>query len=162
MNSENIFGSRVKELRIKNNLTQPQLGKEIGLSKQAINDIEHGRRETTVSKVILLARLFNTTVEYLTGETDNISRTEKNSVIENLFSNETVFCLSKRLKELRTKKQSTIQEVGKETLLGTLRYKHIENAESNPPATYICALADYFNVSTDYLLGRTDNPKINK
>jgi transcriptional regulator with XRE-family HTH domain len=26
----------------------------------------------------------------------------------------------------------------------------------------ICKIADYFNVSTDYLLGRTDNPEINK
>lgn len=28
----------------------------------------------------------------------------------------------------------------------------------NVPATTLCALADYFGVSTDYLLGRRDRP----
>ena len=28
----------------------------------------------------------------------------------------------------------------------------------NVPATTLCALADYFGVSTDYLLGRRDGP----
>ncbi|HEM2308979.1 TPA: XRE family transcriptional regulator, partial [Listeria monocytogenes] len=31
-----------------------------------------------------------------------------------------------------------------------------------PGADKLKAVADYFNVSTDYLLGRTDNPQIGK
>ena len=31
-----------------------------------------------------------------------------------------------------------------------------------PNAERVAAIADYFNVSTDYLLGRTDNPRIAK
>lgn len=71
---ENIFGNRVKQLRINSGMSQPQLGEEIGLSKQAINDIEKGRRQTTLEKAIAIAKLFNTTVEYLCGETDNPDR----------------------------------------------------------------------------------------
>lgn len=74
MNLENIFGQRVKELRTANKMTQLQLGEQIGLSKQAINDIEHGRRETTIKKAILLAKFFNTSIEYLVGETDDPKR----------------------------------------------------------------------------------------
>lgn len=64
------FSKRVKSFRIENNLTQQQLGDIIGLSKQAINDIEKGRRLTTVDKALLIAQYFNTTVEYLCGVTD--------------------------------------------------------------------------------------------
>lgn len=67
MNKDNIFGKRIKELRINANLTQQQLGASVGLSKQAINDIENGRRETKLSRALELAKLFNTNVEYLAG-----------------------------------------------------------------------------------------------
>lgn len=35
-------------------------------------------------------------------------------------------------------------------------YQRYENAEREPDATALLALADYFGVTTDYLLGRTD------
>lgn len=74
MVSENIFGQRIFELRKAAGMTQKQVGEKVGLSMQAINDIEKGRRETTITKAIALARLFNTTVEYLGGATNNPSR----------------------------------------------------------------------------------------
>ena len=37
-------------------------------------------------------------------------------------------------------------------------YQKIEYGQVNVPATTLCALADYFGVSTDYLLGRRDGP----
>ena len=159
MDLKNIFGQRVKELRTTNKMTQLQLGEQIGLSKQAINDIEHGRRETTITKAILLARFFNTTVEYLFGDTNNPLRSENKSFIEELFGMEELFSFSKRLKELRTQKGLSVQEVGKDTCFGTLRYKNMENAETNPPLSWLVILSDYFDVSLDYLVGRSDDPK---
>ncbi|MBR1807569.1 MAG: helix-turn-helix transcriptional regulator, partial [Selenomonadaceae bacterium] len=35
-----------------------------------------------------------------------------------------------------------------------------ESARRKPNFDAIIALADFFNVSTDYLLGRTDNPQV--
>lgn len=74
MDSKNIFGQRIFELRKAAGMTQRQVGENVGLSMQAINDIEKGRRETTITKAILIAQLFNTTVEYLAGCTDNPTR----------------------------------------------------------------------------------------
>ena len=73
---ENIFGTRIREFRLKAGMTQAQLGEAVGMSKQGINDIEHGRRDTSVIRAIAIARLFNTTVEYLCGATENPSRPE--------------------------------------------------------------------------------------
>ncbi|MBS6236559.1 MAG: helix-turn-helix transcriptional regulator [Clostridiales bacterium] len=159
MTSENIFGQRIFELRKSAGMTQKQLGESVGLSMQAINDIEKGRRETTITKAILMARLFNTTVEYIMGETDDSSRPDESPFIEQIFVREEIFCLAKRLKELRNKKGLSIQEVGKATHFGTLRYKNLENANTNPPLTWLIALADYFDVSLDYLVGRSDEPE---
>ena len=74
MSSKNILGQRVFELRKSAGMTQKQLGESVGLSMQAINDIEKGRRETTISKVILLAQILKTTLDYLVGETDDPKR----------------------------------------------------------------------------------------
>lgn len=71
---DNVFGQRIASLRKLAGLTQKQLGEGVGLSMQAINDIEKGRRSTNVLKSIAIARLLNTTVEYLAGATDNPSR----------------------------------------------------------------------------------------
>lgn len=37
-------------------------------------------------------------------------------------------------------------------------YQRYERGEMDTPSSKLLALADYFNVSTDYLLGRTNNP----
>ena len=39
-------------------------------------------------------------------------------------------------------------------------YQRYERGEMDTPSSKLLTLADYFNVSTDYLLGRTDNPKV--
>jgi len=37
-----------------------------------------------------------------------------------------------------------------------------ETGEREPGIAELIKIADYFNVSIDYLVGRTDNPEINK
>jgi len=41
-------------------------------------------------------------------------------------------------------------------------YRAYENGTSTPHFEKLLYLADYFNVSLDYLTGRTENPKISK
>ena len=40
--------------------------------------------------------------------------------------------------------------------------KYYETATKEPTMSKLAALADYFDVSLDYLVGRTDNPEINR
>ena len=69
---------------------------------------------------------------------------------------------SERIKELRLEKGMTQEEVGK--LIGVKRYSvyGYEKGNNYPEVPGLIALADYFGVSTDYLLGRTDNPEVNR
>ena len=67
-----------------------------------------------------------------------------------------------RLKELR-KKHNISQvrlAIDLETFQNTIsRY---ETLERQADYQTLIAIADYFNVSLDYLLGRTDNPEVNR
>ena len=65
------FAERVRNLRTSAGMTQQELGDIIGLSKQAINDIEKCRRLTSIYNAIRIANYFNTTVDYLSGIVDD-------------------------------------------------------------------------------------------
>ena len=41
-------------------------------------------------------------------------------------------------------------------------YQHYEAGTREPNLATLITLADIFDVSTDYLLGRTDNPEVNR
>lgn len=41
-------------------------------------------------------------------------------------------------------------------------YSRYERGFQNIPIEHLLKLADFYNVSTDYILGRTNNPKLNK
>ncbi len=65
--------------------------------------------------------------------------------------------MGERVRSLR--KEKGLTQKGMAELLGCTasNYQKIEYGQVNVPATTLAFFADYFNVSTDYLLGRTDN-----
>ncbi|ATL55404.1 XRE family transcriptional regulator [Listeria monocytogenes] len=62
-----------------------------------------------------------------------------------------------RLKQLRKNNNKTQEDISK--ILGISRgaYSHIENGRNEPDMETIVKLANIFGVSTDYLLGRSNN-----
>lgn len=67
--------------------------------------------------------------------------------------------LAKRLVELRTMKRVSRKEVAVRTGISERTYQRYENNERDPDAPILKKLSDYYDVSADYLLGRTDIPK---
>ena len=69
---------------------------------------------------------------------------------------------AERIKSLRIAHGMTQEAVGK--IVGVKRYSvcGYEKGNNYPEVPVLIALADYFGVSTDYLLGRTDNPEIHR
>mgnify|MGYP002511932914 FL=1 len=67
--------------------------------------------------------------------------------------------LAKRLLELRSERDLSRRVVAASTGMTERTYQRYENAERDPSAPVLLALADYYDVTTDYLLGRTDEPK---
>ena len=64
----------------------------------------------------------------------------------------------KRLKELRLKYQLTKREVAKALNVSESTYGKWELGQRKPDLDTISRLADYYCVSTDYLLGNSDDP----
>lgn len=66
------------------------------------------------------------------------------------------------LKKVRKNFSLTQKQVAEKAKLSYRSYQEYEGDRIIPPVTAIIALADFFNVSLDYLVGRTDNPAINR
>ncbi|RSJ20056.1 helix-turn-helix domain-containing protein [Streptococcus intermedius] len=69
-----------------------------------------------------------------------------------------MFITFERIKELAKKQGLSINSL--EQKLGYSRNTIYALKRNQPGAEKLQQIADYFHVSTDYLLGRTDNPKI--
>ena len=67
-----------------------------------------------------------------------------------------------RLKALRNEKKVTQRTMASLLEVTDRHYQAIEAGSVNIPSLTLKVLADYFEVSADYLLGRTDNPEINR
>ncbi len=67
-----------------------------------------------------------------------------------------------KLKELRKKRKISQLKLAMDLGMNQNSISRYENGEREADYKSLIAFADYFDVSIDYLLGRTDNPKTNK
>ena len=65
---------------------------------------------------------------------------------------------SDRLKEQRKDIKATQKQMAELLEVTERHFQRYEAGEIDPPTSVTIKLADYFNVSTDYLLGRSDDP----
>ena len=64
-----------------------------------------------------------------------------------------------RLKELRLSRGLTLKAMAEQLHMVQRNYQRYETGEVDPPLSKVIALADYFDVSLDYLVGRSDKPE---
>ena len=69
---------------------------------------------------------------------------------------ETLQVLGGRLRELRKERNLKQRELAAFLDITEVHYRRVEAGRINIPTLTLCALADYYGVTTDYLLGRSD------
>ena len=69
---------------------------------------------------------------------------------------ETLQVLGGRLRELRKEKKLKQRELAAFLDITEVHYRRVEAGKITLPTLTLCALADYYGVTTDYLLGRSD------
>ena len=67
-----------------------------------------------------------------------------------------------RLKDIREDKDITQKEIARFLNCSQVCYSRYENGQRDIPLKTLCNLAKYFNTTTDYILGLTNNPHENQ
>ena len=65
-----MFFQRIYDLRTDNDMTQQQLADYLICNRQVYARYERGQREIPVSMLIKLAKLYNTSTDYILGLSD--------------------------------------------------------------------------------------------
>ena len=68
---------RLRALREDRDLTQTQLAKILGMSQTGYSKYETGENDVPTAILIRLARFYNTSIDFLLGETDSPRRYHK-------------------------------------------------------------------------------------
>ena len=66
--------NRIRDLREDRDLNQTQVAKILGMSQTGYSKYETGENDIPTSILIKLSRFYNTSIDYLLGETDEMQR----------------------------------------------------------------------------------------
>lgn len=65
------INERIREIRIKNKITQREFAKKINVAEATQQRFEYGTVKPSLDTVILIAKEFNVSIDYLVGRTEN-------------------------------------------------------------------------------------------
>ena len=67
-----------------------------------------------------------------------------------------------RIQDLRTDADMSQKQLSEILHISQRSYSHYETGSRNIPVEMLIRLANYYDISVDYLVGRTDKKKMNK
>lgn len=114
------FGSRLKELRIKKELTGEELGNLLNVTKMSISRWESDQRFPDKDTLVKIANFFNVSTDYLLGRSNLKNKTSGTSTSE------------ERLKKAQTLKDELIEMMIKRGIIknkNDINEKHLELIE---------------------------------
>lgn len=155
-----MFGSRIKNLRNAKGLTQEELAKQLGISRSALSLYELEKREPDIDTFKKIASFFGVSTDYLNGSTNNVGNSNV-PIIPSEEENPSFFFFFfeepqiERLKALIKRNEITVKELASHIDVSPQElYALLDGEKSN--LSIILKIADFFNVSMDYLLCRSD------
>lgn len=134
---------RYEKLLKENNITNYRVSKDTGITQTTLSSWKKGRITPKTDTLRKIADYFGVSLDYLTGATED---QVKPSNVE----------FGLRLRYLRNEKKLTEEDLGK--VLGQTKFNisNYEVGRQQPDNETLKALANYFNVSVDYLLCETN------
>ena len=134
---------RLKELRKEKGISQLKLAIDLSTNQNTISRYETGERECDYATLIKIADYFNVSIDWLIGieaQTDEIRIARQ------------------RTKELCEERDPQISDIENTFKTNYATFRSWYNGYGDYFNDKIYLLADFFNCSTDYLFGKTDNP----
>lgn len=135
-----MFNLRLKQLREDAGYSQYSFAAAFGTKQSTVGGWESGAREPKIETLIKLAKFFNVSLDYLLGSV----LTQKEKGIYSMLN----------LKQLRLDRKLTQAALANALDVAQTTISSWERGEKSPDPDTLVRLANFYNVSVDYLLGR--------
>lgn len=142
-----MLGDKIKELRIKKGLTQQKLADATGISRSAIAMVEKNKQGLGKENLITMSNFFGVTVDYLLSDDVKV---DVNSIHNKLGD---------KIKKLRKERNLTQVQLAKAIGIAQSTIGMIESNKRPAGRETLIKLAEFFNVTVDYLLSEDDENK---
>ena len=150
-----MMNNNLKFCREELEMTQKELGNVFGVSFKTVAGWENSHDTMPLTKLVKFCNLYNYSLDFIMGLTRNNNR--NNAKIE---TNKKL--IGKRLKDLRDSFNLSQEKFAKKCGLSQTTYSHYETGFNLITTTNAYSICKTYNVSIDWLVGRTNNYKINK
>ena len=150
-----MFESNLKYCREELEMTQTELGYIFGVSKGTVSNWENGYSVIPLKKLIKFSNYSGYSLDFICAFTRNDKKLPKIDKINKIN-------IGKNLKMLRINMGLTQQAFAEKCHIPQSTYSHYEIGYKLITTLNLYAICKTYNVSMDYLVGRTNNPKINK
>ncbi len=147
-----MYFKRLKELRLDNNLKQEDVAKILGVDRTTYTSFEIGRDTIPIERLNTFVNYFGTSFDYIFGFTNDIS-------FKAFVKDLNIIEIGKRLKDVRKEKKYTQDYIAKILNTNHSVWCRYEQGKYLINTTFLYAFSEKTKVSSDYLLGKTDNPK---
>lgn len=143
---------RLKDYREDFDYTQKYVAQYLGITRDAYAKYEIGQNNISIQSLVKLSSLYQLSLDYLT------ERSTVQSLNKNMTFN--IECLQERLILLRKENKLNQKFIANLIDVKNTQYSNYENGKTIIPLEKLIVLADYYNVSLDYLTGKTDDRNI--
>lgn len=138
-----IFAERLSERMNELNLSSETLAKRIAVNISTINDWKRGKFLIVLSNLLKLADSLECSMDFLAGRTETILD----------FTPKACPPFYPHLCTILEKRNTTKYKLYKEKVVSRNTFDHWKNG-IDPHIVTLCRLADYLDISIDYLVGR--------
>ena len=149
-----VFNNNLKFCREELEMTQKELGYVFGVSESTVSGWETGRDSIPLNKLIRFCNLYNYSLDFACG----LSR--KNTEYNKISTDKKKIGI--KLKELRNKLGLAQQQLADDCKISQTTYSGYETGHYLINAINLYIICKKYDVSMDYIVGRTNNIKINK
>ena len=156
-NSSDI-ASRINYLLKVQNKFQKIMLENCGLNKNAISTMTARKSIPKADNLAKIADYLNCSVDYLLGRTNTpqvINFSDGGDAFLYISSN-----IAEKIKTMAKIKKIQIKDMLKDCELGKNSLSSMQSGGSIPKSDTLAKIADYLDVSVDYLLGKTDIPQV--
>ena len=150
-----MYSIRFKELRLENNIKQKELANILNISRSLLGRYENELEIIPIKYLNIICNIFNVSIDYI-FEFTNIHNYENN----NLEINKEL--MSKRLKEFRKNNKITQIKLAKYLNVGQSTISEYERGTNIIATPFLYMICKKYNISADYLLGKTNSIEIKK